>query len=159
MNQWKYFLEFLKNRKVNFVEYPVFYIYLIVIVIGFGGFGIWATIFLDYRSIDFGQNLKVSLMGFSIPIIASFAVDVFNLDEEENFINNIFRILILASSVGLTVLFIVFFKNNWSYLIASLSVISSIFFWWILNYNNDNLRDKSFYQREQERANKLVNGI
>lgn len=159
MNQLEYLIDFLKTKGVKIKVYPIFYLYLILVVIGIGGFSIWTTFFFDFNKPVFSQNIKLALMSFSLPITASFAIDIFKIDNEENFIKVFFQIIVTTIPLMLLVLFVVFFNSNWSYVFSLLNLLLALFFWWIINSSNPNLCDPTFYNRMSERTRNMENAI
>lgn len=153
--QYSELIEFLKSRRVSFKKFPLFYIYLIIIVIGIGGFSIWSSIFIEFRNSIFNhQNIYLSLMGFSLPITTAFAVDILKM-EAEDFIKRIFQVICAAIPLILIVLFVVFFKSHWAYLFSGISVLLSLFFWWVINSKNPNLCDETYYSKNREKEKEL----
>lgn len=59
--QYDELCEFIKSRKVVFKEYPFFYTYFVVIVIG--GFSIWSTLYIEYIA-DLFSHEKSGSNGF-----------------------------------------------------------------------------------------------
>jgi hypothetical protein len=144
--QWSEFVGFLRSRKVSFKKYPLFYIYLVIVVILVGGFSIWASIYIEMKNCVFNhQSVYLSLMGFSLPITTAFAIDLFKMDVED-FIKRIFQIICVAIPLILIVLFVVSIRSYWAYLFSGLNVILSLFFWWIINSKNTNLCDETYYK-------------
>jgi hypothetical protein len=160
--QLEVFIEFLKSRKVKFRDYPLFYIYLIIIVIGIGGFSIWASIFIEFKNGTFShQNVYLGLMGFSLPMTTSFAIDIIKIETEE-FIKRIFQVICVAVPLILIILFIVFFNTMFGYLFSGINVLLSLFFWWIINSKNSNLCDETFYAKNRKSEQSLeqtLNGL
>jgi hypothetical protein len=147
--------EFVKSRKVGFKEYPFFYIYLMLIVIGIGGFGIWSTLYIESISDEFNhKNINLALMGFSLPITATLAIDIFKINAEQ-FIKYIFQVLSTVIPLFLVILFVVFIKHQWVYIFSGLNVLFSLSFWWIINSKNPNLCDESFYTKNKRDEQKL----
>lgn len=159
INQLEYLLDFLKSKGVKIKKYPVFYLYLILIVIGIGGFSIWTTLFFDLNKPLFSQNLKLAIMSFSLPLTASFAIDIFKIDTEEDFIKIFFQIIVTTIPLILLVLFIVFFNTVFSFVFSGLNLVLALFFWWIINSSNSNLCDPTFYKRMRDRTESLENAI
>jgi hypothetical protein len=159
MKQWDAFLDFLKSRKVNFKTYPVFYFYLLFVVIVVGGFSIWTTLYIELNNPNIiHKNICLALMGFSMPLTTSFAIDIFSIDAED-FIKRIFQIICISIPVLLLVLFIVFLNTFWAYLFAGISILLSLCFWWIVNSDNKNLCDDNYYSKNREDENKLEQTI
>lgn len=157
--QWSELVEFLKSRKVNFKRFPLFYIYLVIVVIVVGGFSIWASIFIEAKNSVFNhQNICLSLMGFSLPITTALAIDLFKMDAED-FIKHIFQVICVAIPLVLIILFIVYIHSSWAYLFAGLDVALSLFFWWIVNSKNPNLCDESYYTKNRTEGKKLEDAI
>lgn len=159
MDQVEYLFEFIKTKGVKIRIYPVFYLYLILVIIGIGGFSIWTTLFFDLNKPQLSQNLKLALMSFSLPITASFAIDIFKIDNEENFIKIFFQIIVTTIPLMLLVLFIVFFGTNWAFVFSALNVLLALFFWWIINSSNTNLCDPTYYERMRDRIQRMENAI
>jgi hypothetical protein len=154
-NQFETLVEFLKSRKVKFKDYPLFYIYLITIVIGIGGFSIWASIFIEFKNAIFlHQNVYLGLMGFSLPMTTSFAIDIIKIETEE-FIKRIFQVICIAVPFILIILFIVFFNTMLGYLFSGINVLLSLFFWWVINSKNSNLCDETFYTKNRKSEQSL----
>jgi hypothetical protein len=144
--QWSELIGFLKSRKVKFKKFPLFYIYLFIVVILVGGFSVWASIFIEIKNCVFNhQNVCLSLMGFSLPITTAFAIDLFKMDAED-FIKHIFQVICVAIPLVLIVLFVVYIHSYWAYLFSGLNVVLSLFFWWIINSKNTNLCDETYYK-------------
>lgn len=157
--QYEELCEFIKSRKVGFKEYPFFYIYFIIIVIGIGGFGIWSALYIESISEVFShRNINLALMGFSLPITATLAIDIFKI-ESEQFIKNIFQVLSTAIPIFLVILFIISIKSPWAYIFSILNIVFSLSFWWIINSKNPNLCDDSFYKKNKRDEEKLTNDL
>src|SRR5574344_2423012 len=157
--QYDELCEFIKSRRVGFKEYPFFYIYFIVIVIGIGGFSIWSALYIESIGDLFShKNINLALMGFSLPITATLAIDIFKIDAEQ-FIKNIFQVLSTAIPIFLVILFIISIKSPWAYLFSCLNIVFSLSFWWIINSKNPNLCDDSFYKKNKRDEEKLANEL
>jgi hypothetical protein len=153
--QWDVFLDFLKSRKVNFKTYPVFYIYLLFVVMIMGGFSVWTTLYIELHNSDIiHKNICLALMGFSMPLTTSFAIDIFAI-EAEIFIKRIFQIICISVPLILLVLFLVYLNTFWAYLFSGINILLSLFFWWIVNSKNSNLCDESYYSKNRKEEIKL----
>lgn len=113
--QYDELCEFIKSHKVVFKEYPFFYIYFVVIVIGIGGLSIWSALYIEsFAGLFSHKNINLALMGFSLPITATLAIDIFKI-EAEQFIKNIFQVLSTAIPIFLVILFIISVTSPWAY--------------------------------------------
>lgn len=153
--QWDALCSFFRSRTVNFKKYPLFYIYLAAVVVVMGGFSIWASIYLELKGeVINHRNIYLSLIGFSLPLIASFAIDLIKI-ETEPFIKNTLQIITIICPLVLVILFLVAFNSNWSYLWAIITVFLSLFLWWISNAKNPNLCDETYYKQNRSKEKKL----
>jgi hypothetical protein len=129
--------------------------YLLLVVTVIGGFSIWTTLFVEFHNPTIiHKNICLALMGFSMPVTASFAIDIYKI-EAENFIKIMFQIICISVPSILIILFLVFLNTLWSYLFAGIDVLLSLFFWWIVNSKNSNLCDETFYSKNRETENQL----
>lgn len=153
--QWDAFKDFLKSRKVKFKTFPVFYFYLLGVLILAGGFGIWTTLYFEFQNqVIIHKNICLALMGYAMPLSTSIAMDIFEI-EAEKFIKRIFRILCFIVPIVLLILFMVLLNTLWAYLISGLTIIYALFCWWIANSKNSNLCDESYYTKNREKEQNL----
>lgn len=153
--QWNDLYIFFRSRIINGKKYPLFYIYLIAVIIVTGGFSIWASIYLELKSaIVDHRNIYLSLIGFSLPLIASVAIDLIKI-ETESFIKSILQIVVIVCPLVLVILFLVAFNSKWAYLWAILAMFLSLILWWISNATNPNLCDETYYKQNRSKEKEL----
>jgi uncharacterized membrane protein len=153
--------EFFKSRKVTKKNGLLFYLYFFLVIIAIGGAGIWASIFIEiYNDCFLHQNIYLSIMTFSLPLVTAFAIDIVKMEVDKQ-IKTIFQIflfvLVIISIIAFTVLLLT--KNNWAYLPAIIFALLSLFFWWIVNCDNKNLYDEDYYKNQSKHTNDLEKEI
>lgn len=149
--------EFIKSRKVTFKNGILFYLYLLFVIFIIGGAGIWASLIIELSNDSFQhQNIYLSIMTFSLPLVTTFAIDIIKMDVDKQ-IKTIFQIILFASVIICIVVFTVlaFSKNNWAYLPAIIFALLALFFWWIVSCENKNLYDEDYYTKNRESEQSL----
>lgn len=153
--------DFIKSRKVGFKNGILFYLYLFFVIIIIGGAGIWASLIIEIFNDSFlHQNIYLSIMTFSLPLITTFAIDIIKMDVDKQ-IKTIFQILLVASVMICVVVFTVLALSqcNWAYLPAILFALLALFFWWIVSSGNKNLYDEDYYSKNREEEVKLEKSL
>jgi hypothetical protein len=149
--------EFLKSRKVTFRNGILFYLYLFFVIFIIGGAGIWASLFIEICNDSFlHQNIYLSIMTFSLPLVTTFAIDIIKMDVDKQ-IKTILQIILFASVIICIVVFTVFAfsRNNWAYLPAIIFAFLALFFWWIVSCENKNLYDEDYYTKNRKSEQSL----
>lgn len=149
--------EFFKSRKVTFKNGILFYLYLFFVIFIIGGAGIWASLFIEICNDSFlHQNIYLSIMTFSLPLVTTFAIDIIKMDVDKQ-IKTIFQIILFASVIICIVVFTVFAfsRNNWAYFPAILFAFLALFFWWIVSCENKNLYDEDYYTKNRKSEQSL----
>ena len=149
---------FIRECSVPFKDGIVFYTYLVLFIIGLGAFGIWGTLYLEINSCSFNNvNVLLSIVSFALPIYILLGDGIINISNDE-FTSKFFRILMVVPP--LLFLFTIFCPSIvWAYMFGILSVISTLFFWWIINANNPNLRKSSFLKNQKKKDSELNDAI
>jgi len=153
--------DFIKSRKVGFKNGVLFYLYFFLVIIILGGAGIWASLIIEViKGEGLHQNIYLSIMTFSLPLMTAFAIDVIKMDVDKQ-IKTILQIVLFFSVIICAVVFTIFAfsQNNWAYLPASLFALLALFFWWMVNCENKNLYDEDYYSKNRESENKLEQAL
>ncbi len=159
--QWGTLKDFIKSRKVSLKNGILFYLYFSLVIIIIGGAGIWVSLIIEAANEGFRhQNVYLSIMTFSLPLMTTFAIDIIKMDVDKQ-IKTILQIILFVSVIICAVAFTVFAfsQNYWAYLPAILFALLSLFFWWIVSCENKNLYDEDYYSKNRENENKLERTI
>jgi len=152
---------FFKSRKVTFRNGILFYLYFLFVIFIIGGAGIWVSLFIEICNDNFQhQNIYLSIMTFSLPLTATFAIDIIKMDVDEQ-IKTILQIIIFVVAMICVIAFTIlaFLKNNFAYLPAIILAFLALFFWWIVSCKNKNLYDENFYAKNRKSEQKLEQTI
>ena len=141
------FLNELKERfSIPFKPFNYAYFgYLVGILIGFGGLGIWVSIFQDISSSNsLWTTVPTNISTYFIALLASSFID---LNVLPNAINRVS--MLIYSVIFLGVGFLLFWlsiniSSNLSFIPATLGFIFAILTWHIANCDSDKFNDDSF---------------
>lgn len=132
-----------------------FFGYLIFILIGVGGLGIWANTYRVLQSpFDDGQNVAVAIATFATTLLARSYLDL-NL-----LINTTNRISMQIYSVVFLILGIVLFwltniiLTDIAFIPALITFTISILIWVIANADSEKFDEKSYSEKIRNEANK-----
>lgn len=151
ISKWLELKLFFKNRIITPVYHPEFIIYFILIIIGFGGIGIWFCIYDECSKNVFSHlNVISNILSFSVAIVAAGSIELMFAD------NKILKaplLLISISIIFLSILFYILIINEGSplyYFFAIPMALFSLFVWWIANAENSNLTKNYFIEQSEE---------
>ena len=126
-------------------KFIAFNSYFIWIILLFGGFGIFTTIYMECTS-SCAQYYKIaqSMATFFIAIIAASLVDI-NLSYTVKNVPSLMINTIALVGVAFTLALITFkIQDNRAFLPASIGYLISLLVWVLANAENEKLRDKTF---------------
>lgn len=125
-----------------------FKLYFFGIVIGFGGVGLWLTIYECYMSTE-NDMYKVSqgLGTYFIAIIAASIVDM-NLSTSFKNLSSLYILTVIILGLAFVLfLFSYFIKSGYSIIPAIIGTLISLIVWTLANAENEKLNDKTFYEK------------
>lgn len=151
ISKWLELKLFFSNRIVTPICHPEFIIYFILIIIGFGGIGIWFCIYDEYSKNIFNHlNVMSNMLSFSVAIVAAGSIELMFVD------NKILKSPLLLISVGIIILsslcYLMLINHNdpLYYLFVIPLAFFSLFIWWIANAENSNLTKDYFIEQSNE---------
>jgi hypothetical protein len=124
---------------------PAYFGYLIVIIIGIGGLGIWYSIYQFFNIDGYTiQSVSLNVSTFFMALIASSFIDLSIHPKIRNKVSLIiYSILILG--LGMILFFIsTTSKNDFVIYTAIIGYLLSLFVWHISNADNEKLDDEAF---------------
>jgi len=130
-----------------------FFIYLIFILIGIGGLGIWVNTYnVLNSSADDHQNIAIAIATFAITLMARSSMDLNLLVDLKNRISMHF-----ASVVFLGFAVLIFWlshkmTSNYVFIPAIAGFIVAILLWYIANVDSDKFNEKVYYDKIMEDA-------
>jgi hypothetical protein len=157
ISKWLELNLFFKKRIITPFDHPEFLIYFILVIIGFGGIGIWFSLYDQCSSKNVFSHLNVisNILSFSVAIVAAGSIELMFVE------NKILKTPLLLISVSIIILsslfYLVLIKNGnpENYFFVIPSAVFSLFIWWIANAENSNLTKNYFI--EQSEASKKLN--
>lgn len=141
------FINELKERfSIPFKPFNYAYFgYLFGILIGFGGLGIWVSIYQDINSSNsIWSTVPTSISTYFIALLASSFID---LNVLPNAINRVSMLIYSVIFLGLG--FLLFWlsiniSSNFSFIPAILGFVFAILTWHLANCDSDKFNDESF---------------
>lgn len=123
-----------------------FLLYLFFFVIGYGGLGVWLTVY-TYSGTE--EHLSHIPPAIGTYFLALWATSFFDLNTSKDVINkkSIFNISIAGLGLAILFLFLAYENTLISYLWALLGLIISIMYWIFVNSDN-----QSFYESFEEQV-------
>lgn len=128
-------------RPINYAYFG----YLIGILIGFGGLGIWVSIYQEFTSVDrFWSTVPTAMSTYFIALLASSFID---LNVLPNTINRVSMLIYSVIFLGLG--FLLFWLSNvmatkYAFIPAILGVLFALLTWHIANCDSDKFSDESY---------------
>jgi len=140
-SKWTLLGEFFSRRFKEPMNHPEFIIYFISITIGVGAIDVWSILYLENHPVlnDTHLHLRISIMGYSLALISTGAVDlIFN---SENIIKKVIQLIAFSSMMIGGAIFILCYlmTSNWGIFISIAWALISLTIWWIANGENANL--------------------
>ena len=150
INKWIELKLFFDGRFTKPLQHPEYILYFILVIIGFGGLGVWSCFFSFTH-----ENIISNLMSFAVAIIATGSIDLmFTTNEAIKYPLLFLAIIIIFASFGLYILSINVVYGA-GYIIAIPITLFALYVWWIANSENANLTKNYF--REQSTASMTLN--
>jgi hypothetical protein len=150
--------DFFKECAVPIKEGIVFYTYLFIFIIGIGAFGLWGTLYVESTSGTFNHNnVILSIISYALPIFMLLGNGASHISDDL-YTAKFFRYLMV---IPFLLFFLTWLCSNpiYQYIFAILSVLLTLFFWWIVNANNPNLRKKAFLKSQKNKEMELNEAI
>jgi glucan phosphoethanolaminetransferase (alkaline phosphatase superfamily) len=159
VSKWELLREFFIERLKNPLAHPEFFGYLFVVVIGFGGFGVWFEIYDQNQENTFNHiELSKALIGFSVAIVTAGCIELMFV-KSAKIKNSLFFLSFIMIIVMVVSYFIVREFNSCKVYWLSIPIsLVAIFTWWIGNGRNSNLTD-DFFDDQSEETKRLTNII
>lgn len=159
ISKWEKLKEFLDNRITTPLEHPEFIIYFLFVIIGFGGFGLWISLYIEFNTEVFNhKNIILSIGSYFVALMATGSIELIFIKEE-----SIKRILFLSTMFLIALSSIIFLicmnsSTGWGYFLSLLFLVFSLFIWWIANAENTNLTE-NFFIEQSEKSKELDDSL
>jgi hypothetical protein len=149
-------LKLFFNKRIKIpLEHPEFIFYFILIIIGFGGIGIWYSIYYEVsKEICQHSNILGNILSFSIAIIAAGSLELMFVENKA--IKNPLLLISLIIIFSSTTLFFVLINlnNPLNYFFVIPIGLLSLFVWWIGNAENSNLT-RNYFKDQSDKSKEL----
>lgn len=155
ISKWLELKLFFNKRIITPFDHPEFIFYFLLVIIGFGGIGIWYSIYYEVSKVIFlHSNIIGNILSFSVAIIAAGSLELMFVENKA--IKNPLLLISLIIIVLITILFFVFINlnNPLNYFFVIPIGMFSLFVWWIGNAENSNLT-RNYFKVHSDESKKL----
>jgi hypothetical protein len=155
ISKWLELKLFFNKRIKTPIEHPEFIFYFILVIIGFGGIGIWYSIYFELsKEICVHSNILGNILSFSIAIIAAGSLELMFV-ENKAIKNPLLLISLIIIVLAITLFFVFINLNNpLNYFFVIPIGLLSLFVWWIGNAENSNLT-RNYFKDQSDESKKL----
>lgn len=159
ISKWRKLKEFLENRSLTPFDHPEFIIYFLFVIIGFGGFGLWISLYQEFNNDFFNhRNIILSIGSYFVALMATGSIELIFIKEK-----SIKRILFLSTMSLIALSAVIFLicmgsSTGWGYFLSLLFLAFSLYIWWIANAENTNLTE-NFFVEQSDKSKELDDSL
>ena len=144
---YKPFIEEIIERYKLPWKFFAFNSYFIIIVIGFGGLGVFVKICEIFSSTTPGYDVAKDMATYSVAIIAASLVDLnlsLNIQSKPSLTINSFAV----GAISILLMYLSYNINSyWALLPGLLGILIALSVWILANADNENLSDSIYYEK------------